>query len=482
MDPRAYLDVNSGHDYDRGYTPNHYLDSKEQKNGHFFDHNGSRNGFSHLKSGRLSKASVGSSEDGMSSAIDYIDPKKKRKGGCNRMGMYGLANGNMEAYDVISSTAGTSSRPSFSGGQKSHQKKNLAETGANDPSFLGYTRPSILEFQPQLQYIEDGTKEAKLIHDDLPGPRHVCRPIWPSYFEQPPKKQLHHDSLLMGTPDEYLLALEAVEDNDGLEEDSEEDMRPHKYRIRHRIGRGGRLVMDCIPIRDFNHEEGFYDANDTHLVYPTQLRPASIISSRGQILSSLAGPSQTSPAQSVVSLKTIKSSGGGDGRLSSGQHIHNMGGMNISPATTSYDPSMANGSIDPYKLQLGGNGNSNGPKQLPEVALSNRKVLNQIRRGGRTQVPGYTWSSSTLPGCAYMPPTVPAPSLLALPDRASKLKSILDGNDSENEELVLDGRRLGLFEGYMQQNQEQEMINAAEISSVVATTGIQHCFISIAFT
>lgn len=77
-------------------------------------------------------------------------------------------------------------------------------------------------------------------------------------------------------------------------------------------------------------------------------------------------------------------------------------------------------------------------KPLPEYPNSNRRVMNQVRKYGKLHTPGYAWSSSTIPPFAYLPPTVPPGPVPGWLEKQERLQQILGGNDSEDEEVLVD--------------------------------------------
>lgn len=120
------------------------------------------------------------------------------------------------------------------------KKGDPPDPGFLDEIFIGYSKPSILEMESILD-TELG-KEAKLIHDDVEGPGTVCRPIWPSYTASLPTRERAANI----SPLDYLEALELRRD------ENLEIVMPIKYRTRFRVGRGGRLFGDKIPVRPIN--------------------------------------------------------------------------------------------------------------------------------------------------------------------------------------------------------------------------------------
>lgn len=77
-------------------------------------------------------------------------------------------------------------------------------------------------------------------------------------------------------------------------------------------------------------------------------------------------------------------------------------------------------------------------KPLPEYPNSNRRVMNQVRKYGKLHTPGYAWSSSTIPPFAYLPPSVPSGPVAGWMEKQDRLQQILGGNDSEDEEVLVD--------------------------------------------
>lgn len=173
--------------------------------------------------GRLSALTI----DGLeAAAVEKKTEKKKKK--TDKLVLYG--NDGQEIMDVT--------------GRNSTNQKNQKrgfELGTNDFNFLGYSKPSILEEELPftMSSVEEGNLESKIIHDSLDGPKIICRPSWPNYYE---KNAQGRGRIYIDGPEDYLESLELRRDEYG------EPMIPHKYRIRYRVGRGGRLIADKVPV------------------------------------------------------------------------------------------------------------------------------------------------------------------------------------------------------------------------------------------
>jgi hypothetical protein len=75
-----------------------------------------------------------------------------------------------------------------------------------------------------------------LLYPDLPGPLEICRPQWPNFMSN---LNIREKVDTQSTISDYISSLEF-----------QSGVMPTKFRSRGRIGRGGRLVMDRIPVYD----------------------------------------------------------------------------------------------------------------------------------------------------------------------------------------------------------------------------------------
>ncbi len=77
-----------------------------------------------------------------------------------------------------------------------------------------------------------------------------------------------------------------------------------------------------------------------------------------------------------------------------------------------------------------------GPKVLPEIPLSNRKLLLQsLKRNSK--VNNNIWSSSLPMVCPSIPPLVPPPRVCLSSDKIQRLNAILAESDSEDERVII---------------------------------------------
>jgi hypothetical protein len=76
------------------------------------------------------------------------------------------------------------------------------------------------------------------------------------------------------------------------------------------------------------------------------------------------------------------------------------------------------------------------PKVLPELPLSNRKLLLQsLKRNNK--INNSTWSSSLPMVCSSIPPLVPPPRVALSTEKLSRLHAILAESDSEDERIII---------------------------------------------
>jgi hypothetical protein len=109
-------------------------------------------------------------------------------------------------------------------------------------------------------------KEPVMIYETLPGPKYICRPSWPSFMSNLP------------TRDKLNVQMNLSDYIDEL--DMRPDEVPRKFMSKARVGRGGRLVIDRIPVYDKPREDwdpihSSYSFSrqsvDQTYIYPTML-------------------------------------------------------------------------------------------------------------------------------------------------------------------------------------------------------------------
>lgn len=392
--------------------------------------------------GRISALTV---EEALMNEKKTTEKKKKKT---DKLIFYG--NDGMEVLDV----AGVPSRTSAL--QKN--LKRAMELGTNDVNYLGYSKPSILdeELPFTVSITEESGPETKLIHDDLDGPKIICRPSWPHYYE---KNTQGRGRIFIDNPEDYLEALELRRDEYG------EPMIPHKYRIRYRVGRGGRLVADKIPIyksaQDHSPSDDEDEVNEDLIryLYPTQSRPIPLVGGRDirafppQMIANVAS------AQPVNnSFPSSRMTGGGNLSMP-GSSMQGVDTMSDRP--NMYDMPMTTSAVS-----------GTATKPLPELPNSNRRVMHQVRKYGKLYTPGYAWCGSTIPPFSYLPPTVPPGPTVGYYEKIDRLQQIVTGNDSEDDEVFIDhsyGNELGEFHRLMQKHAES-LVTAAHSVQALPTT------------
>lgn len=334
--------------------------------------------------------------------------------------LYGVANGSLEVVDASAPAQHRGSGVAGSSIPPKNVKKSLLDVGANDLSYLGYSRPSILDQQYAHLVAEEGV-DSKLIHENVDGVKWVCRPNWPNYYERSLQGRAKHP---VDNPTDYLDALEFRRDDTG------EIMMPHKYRIRYRMGRGNRLIADKIPVYrnvDDDDDEAEISEDIIRYQYPTQLRPMSLANTRPTVLAPSVAPVLTAGALSAAAAAGVKSVNGVNGHLLNHHHNNTMGKMAASSALAPSD-FMTNHHATVHHQ----------PKPLPELPHSNRRALHQARKYAKVHAPNYVWSSSTVPAIAYLPPAMPTGPVAVSLEQQEKLLQILNGPDSEDEDVLVD--------------------------------------------
>jgi hypothetical protein len=377
--------------------------------------------------GRLSALTV----EGLDALGEKKTTEKKRKKS-EKLVVYG--NDGIEILDIAGG-----------GGRASLAPKNVKralELGTNDFNYLGYSKPSILDEEIPLTVTvsDESGIDSKLIHNDLDGPKFICRPSWPNYYE---KNSQGRGRLFISNPEDYMESLELRRDEYG------EPMIPHKYRIRYRVGRGGRLVADKIPIyrspvgqSPSDDEEGDVNEDSIRYLYPTQSRPIPLIGVRDS--NSRSFPPQISGA--IPSVNSLA--------------------VNRQVPSTAIPPQPNTSEVDPSRPP--------GPttKPLPELPNSNRRLMNHVRKNGKLHTPGYAWCGSTIPSFSYLPPTVPPGPIAGYHEKVERLEQITSGNDSEDEDILMDHSyhsELGEFNRLLQK-QAEALVNAAHVVQALPTS------------
>jgi bifunctional DNA-binding transcriptional regulator/antitoxin component of YhaV-PrlF toxin-antitoxin module len=203
---------------------------------------------------------------------------------------------------------------------------------------------------------------------------------------------------------DYLQALEYKIDENG------ETILPTKFRSRCRVGRGGRMIIDRIPVGFkyfyrilssmlINFQQIYGDDNDDDDTIPQVWQyPVSLRSHSRWIPN--CEPSIDVPS-STLSMKLTTAS----------LHAHNN-------------------SVDTTEIR------APHRKVLPEFPLSNRKLfLQSLRRNSK--INPNNWSSSLPMICQSIPPLFPAARVALSSETISKLESILAESDSEDERIII---------------------------------------------
>lgn len=143
---------------------------------------GSDDGRSSITFDASGRKSFGGTTTSMKEKESILQEKLKRqKKPKEKLLLYTLSNGVVEVLD--------GNAPSEKPSTTSSKRGNQTTTSSDNPlsTFLGYSRPSILEFVPPMSVTKDasniaGTGEPSLIHETMPGPRTVCRPEVPNFL------------------------------------------------------------------------------------------------------------------------------------------------------------------------------------------------------------------------------------------------------------------------------------------------------------
>lgn len=315
-----------------------------------------------------------------------LPEKKKRKLLKDHMVYYTMSNGvvqMMEAEDLRA--------PCSAADMAQATAANAKATAQALQGTLAFIHSSSI-FKDHLPMEADIPDDSQLIHEDLPGPRCVCAPKWPHFMQSAANGQVNWEN---NSCSAYLDALEYQVDG------NLQPILPNKYRVAGRVGRGGRLVLDRIPVYD--------DAEDVTKVHQyTQLR------SMGQQRSAVAAPIPVSVPKAALlaarpsSVVSVMSDGSVNGDASCNASVVNV------------DVSRAARIV----------------KELPEVPLSNKKVLMNLRRSGRSVTHNH-WANANAPQYHSIPALLPSSRLVLNTDKAKRLAAILAENDSEDEKAVV---------------------------------------------
>lgn len=230
---------------------------------------------------------------------------------------------------------------------------------------------------------------------------------------------------------------------------NQEHLAPAKYRSRYRIGRGGRLVVDRIPV----YNETIHDSttmlaaddgvnaienrNQYLFQYPVMLPTNPLPMNTMNTSQTAPGPGPVTAAPSSSHKQSQKNS-----LLTSNA----LAQLNTENQLKTNAPTVASATAVPMDVttqQLG----SSAPlftKPLPEIPLSNRRLLISNKKNNKNLFSTYSWSNALPTVFSQFPAMVPPPRPLLSSEKARRLNEILAQSDSEDEKIVIPRSSTGI--------------------------------------
>jgi len=275
--------------------------------------------------------------------------------------------------------------------------------------------------------------ELRVIPPAVEGPPVICQPAWPSFMEAKPNFEQRMSAA------DYLTDLEyRVDERNG------NYLEPARYKARCRIGRGGRLVLDRVPVYDDDDELDENDCNtspaqDAVHIYPTSLTYQYPENAFALLFPPVAINSTTAASTSTNATVSTTAARLGTGDSSVGAHTNssNLNG-NASVGPTQVLPEIPLSNARFYFSALKARAInaaqvlSQAASPIPEISSYNTNITAQQRN-----------RLSRLP---KMPPFAPSSGggrVVIPPHKAARLAAILAASDSEDERAIIPKYRRG---------------------------------------
>ena len=116
--------------------------------------------------------------------------------------------------------------------RKPKKKKDVTNAPITTDNAVVEAAPNDIDAVP----VPEEKKEPVMMYESLPGPKYLCKSSWPSFMSNLPTRDMVNVQMTLS---DYIDEL-----------DMRPDEIPRKFKSSARIGRGGRMVIDRIPIYD----------------------------------------------------------------------------------------------------------------------------------------------------------------------------------------------------------------------------------------
>jgi hypothetical protein len=274
-------------------------------------------------------------------------------------------------------------------------------------------------------------------------------------------------------------------------------MAPMKYRSRYRIGRGGRLVVDRVPIyndvndstpddsnNNNNNSNNYNDSKKDYLFqYPFMLPTSPVPVNTNPLAATTIKPFQPShpgpqshsihpslpPTQPVTQPQPQQQ----QQQKITMNALAQLNNENLLKTTNGLHPPAAVSQLPVAAVQNNLNNNNNNSippqvplpsipttassssvplftKPLPEIPLSNRRFLITHKKNNKHLFSNQQWSNALPYVFQQIPPMIPPPKPLLSQEKAKRLNEILQQSDSEDEKIVIprgsSGMDIGKFD------------------------------------
>ena len=200
---------------------------------------------------------------------------------------------------TVATTSSTNTNTTIDPTVKIRKPKKKKDGTIAPTSIIDNVLESLPEIDPSSSSsslpIPEEKKEPIMMYESLPGPKYICRSLWPSFMSSLPTRDM---ITVQTTLSDYIDEL-----------DMRPDEVPIKFKSSARVGRGGRMVVDRIPIYgkprddwDPVHSSYSYAKQAHHhsYIYPTMISNDTTSSSSSiQEISTVASHQHSSSSSST---------------------------------------------------------------------------------------------------------------------------------------------------------------------------------------
>ncbi|KAJ1426439.1 hypothetical protein B484DRAFT_83836 [Ochromonadaceae sp. CCMP2298] len=257
------------------------------------------------------------------------------------------------------------------------------------------------------------TAQYRTIHADLDGPSEICQPPWPSFMEQAD----YREEAAVRSVGEYIDALEYRYDAENR------PILPTKYRARCRVGRGGRLVVDRIPLYDDPVEREELDEYETP---ETQTQTVDAPAPVYIYPSSLSYRYPRNAYQTHYGPPGGPGTGAGPGRK---PNPANAAANAAAAAAAGYGPALSPSQGTPLN------------SQLPGMPLSNARLVSQALRphgnANTKHILNPAVRAMRIASIPKIPPFAPPARPAVHNSKLARLSAILSLGDAEEERVAI---------------------------------------------